>query len=218
LLLRKLSLTPALGSWRVAIIGDAERLVPQQASPEAANAMLKILEEPPTRTVVILTTSDPDALLRTIVSRVVRVRVTLLSDSVITAFVQHVYSRDKNTPATAAKVAQASGSIGRLLAPVAAASEPAALDFLAATRADAVARYAYALRQTPYQARGGFTAMLDALLERLRVEAQAGGETAKLVEAIARVTAARVAAQGNVNPQLAAAVLADDLVLGRDGT
>jgi hypothetical protein len=94
------------------------------------------------------------------------------------------------------------------------ASEPAAAAFLAASRQDAVARYGSALRQTPYQARGGFTGMLDALLERLRAETRAGGDTEKLVEAIARVREAREAAQGNVNPQLLAAVLADEMAAG----
>jgi hypothetical protein len=53
--------------------------------------------------------------------------------------------------------------------------------------------------------------MLDALLERLRDETRAGGDTGKLVEAIAAVADARMETQGNVNPQLLAAVLADDL-------
>jgi DNA polymerase III subunit delta' len=211
LLLRKLSLTAALGGWRVVIIGAAERLIPQQANPDAANALLKVLEEPPAKTVIILTASEPDALLRTIVSRVVRVRLSLLADSVVTSFVQKELLQDKKTPAITSNVSQAVGSIGRLLAPLGGVNEPAAASFLAATRQDAVARYSQALRQTPYQARGGFTAMLDALLQRLREETQAGGDTEKLVEAIARVTEARVAAQGNVNPQLLAAVLADEL-------
>jgi Flp pilus assembly protein TadB len=63
----------------------------------------------------------------------------------------------------------------------------------------------------PFQARGGFTEMLDALAGRLRTQAKAGGETQKLVEAIARVMDARELAQGNVNPQLLTAVLAEDL-------
>jgi len=214
LLLRRIALTPALGGWRVVIVGDAERLVPQQSSPEAANAMLKVLEEPPARTVVILTSSEPDALLRTLVSRVVRVRLSILSDSVITAFVQKELSDSKKGPATASEVALAQGCIGRVLAPRGPVSEPEAAAFLAAARKGAVARYGHALRQTPYQARGGFTAMLDALLARLREETQAGGDTEKLVEAIARVTEARVAAQGNVNPQVLTAVLADELGLG----
>ena len=53
--------------------------------------------------------------------------------------------------------------------------------------------------------------MLDGLLERLRHEARNGADLDKVVEAIARVLDARRLAQGNVNPQLIAAVLADDL-------
>jgi hypothetical protein len=71
--------------------------------------------------------------------------------------------------------------------------------------------YGFALGQMPFQARGGFTEMLDALAGRLRAEAMRGGETQKLVEAIAHVMDAREMAQGNVNPQLLSAVLAEDL-------
>jgi hypothetical protein len=53
--------------------------------------------------------------------------------------------------------------------------------------------------------------MLDALLERLREQARSGGGTGKVVEAIAQVLEARGLAQGNVNPQLVGAVLADNL-------
>jgi len=67
------------------------------------------------------------------------------------------------------------------------------------------------LGQVPFQARGGFTDMLDALADKLRNEVKRGGDTEKLVEAIALVMDARDLAQGNVNPQLLAAVLADDL-------
>ena len=75
-----------------------------------------------------------------------------------------------------------------------------------------------ALRQPPFQARGGFTALLDGLLEQLRERARGGGrgrETAQLVDAIGRVLAARELAQGNVNPQLLTAVLAMDLADAR---
>jgi len=67
----------------------------------------------------------------------------------------------------------------------------------------------------PVQARGGFTDMLDALAGRLRSEVKRGGDTDKLVEAIALVLDARDLAQGNVNPQLLAAVLAEDLQVPR---
>ena len=78
-------------------------------------------------------------------------------------------------------------------------------------------RYGFALGLQPFQARGGFTDMLDGLLERLREQARSGGETGKVVTAIARVLEARGLAQGNVNPQLLAAVLSVDLVDGGVG-
>src|SRR5437867_2121964 len=87
----------------------------------------------------------------------------------------------------------------------------AAEGFLAAVEAGPVRRYEFALGLQPFQARGGFADMLDGLLERLRERARTGGQTEKVVEAIARVLEARGLAQGNVNPQLVAAVLADDL-------
>jgi DNA polymerase-3 subunit delta' len=212
LLHRRLLLTAALGGWRAVIVGEAERLVPQEANPEAANALLKALEEPPGRTVMILTAADPAALPPTILSRVVRVRLTRLKDSVVTAFAHDVLRAPENGAELTARVARAEGCIGRLLAPSGGSfDQAAAAAFLAAARKDPVARYREALRQTPYQARGGFTAMLDGLLARLREEVRGGADTDKLVAAIALVAEARGAAQGNVNPQLLAAVLADDL-------
>lgn len=213
LLLRRLALTPAMATRKVFIVGDAERLIPQRANPEAANAMLKALEEPPADSVFILTASEPEALLDTILSRVVRVRVPRLQDSVVTAFAHEKLSG--TAVALGSGVAAAEGCIGRLLAQAGdegKAATEAAAGFLSAARRPSAPRYATALGQAPYQARGGFTAMLDALLERLRAEARAGtGDTRGIIEAIARVLATREAAQGNVNPQLLTAVLAEDL-------
>jgi hypothetical protein len=53
--------------------------------------------------------------------------------------------------------------------------------------------------------------MLDGLLQQLRERARSGRETGTAVAAIARVLQARELAQGNVNPQLLAATMADDL-------
>jgi DNA polymerase-3 subunit delta' len=55
---------PSAGRLKVAIIRDADRLQPQ-----AANAFLKTLEEPPPGTHLFLTSASPGALLDTIVSR-----------------------------------------------------------------------------------------------------------------------------------------------------
>ncbi|MBR9990314.1 MAG: hypothetical protein KFH98_11185, partial [Gemmatimonadetes bacterium] len=57
-LLRSASSRPAMGRRKVFVVGDAEALVPQEASPEAANALLKLLEEPPANTTIILTAAD----------------------------------------------------------------------------------------------------------------------------------------------------------------
>src|SRR5439155_952672 len=113
----------------------------------------------------------------------------------------------------AQRVALADGRLGRLLADGEgrARGVDAAERFVAAVEAGPVRQYGFALGLQPFQARGGFTEMLDGLLERLREQARAGSETEKVVEAIARVLDARGLAQGNVNPQLVAAVLADDL-------
>ena len=67
---------PAMSRAAVFVIGDAERMVPQASSPEAANAFLKLLEEPPSDTLLFLTSSRPGALLPTIRSRVLEIRVT----------------------------------------------------------------------------------------------------------------------------------------------
>ena len=73
-----LRLHPRLGGYRIVILTQAESM--QAAS---GNALLKVLEEPLEQTVLILTSSRPDLLLSTIVSRCQRVRFAPLEESVI---------------------------------------------------------------------------------------------------------------------------------------
>jgi DNA polymerase III subunit delta' len=61
---RELALSPYEGRWRVCIITEF-----QAATLEAANALLKTLEEPASRVVIILTATDASLLLPTIISR-----------------------------------------------------------------------------------------------------------------------------------------------------
>lgn len=56
--------TPALAAWRVAIVDTADDL-----NASGANALLKILEEPPSRGIIFLASAAPAALLPTIRSR-----------------------------------------------------------------------------------------------------------------------------------------------------
>jgi DNA polymerase-3 subunit delta' len=59
-----LHLTPAEGGWRVVIVDGAE-----DVNPQSANALLKVLEEPPARAVLLLVSAAPGRLLPTIRSR-----------------------------------------------------------------------------------------------------------------------------------------------------
>jgi DNA polymerase III subunit delta' len=70
-----MALTPAEGGWRVAIVDGAEDL--NQAS---GNALLKILEEPPQRAVLLLTCAAPGRLPATVRSRCRRLRLSPLPD------------------------------------------------------------------------------------------------------------------------------------------
>jgi DNA polymerase-3 subunit delta' len=72
---------PIEGERKVLVLFEAERLRGNQN--ESANALLKTLEEPPDRTVVILVTSAPDDLLPTIRSRCQRVDFVALSDDAV---------------------------------------------------------------------------------------------------------------------------------------
>lgn len=105
--------SPAMGRSKILVIGRAEAMTPQLGNPEAANALLKLLEEPPDDTWLILTCEVPGALLPTIRSRVQAVRVTPLSTDRVAAFLTGEVGL---SPADAQRLAVTSGgSIGRAL-------------------------------------------------------------------------------------------------------
>lgn len=79
-LLKDLEKKALLGPWKVAIVEEAHTLVP-----EAANALLKMLEEPPPQTLWILVTSQREKLLPTVTSRCHGIRFGPLPDSVLEA-------------------------------------------------------------------------------------------------------------------------------------
>lgn len=82
-LLEFLSLRPAEGGWRVALVRDAERL-----SEEAQNAFLKTLEEPGENVLLVLVTSRPGALLPTVRSRTVEVAFAPLPEEDVLAILR----------------------------------------------------------------------------------------------------------------------------------
>ena len=94
---------PIEGERKVLMLFEAERLRGNQN--ESANAMLKTLEEPPDRTVVVLVTGAPDDLLPTIRSRCQRIDFDPIADD----GVQAVLEREGVAPADAAALASLAG-------------------------------------------------------------------------------------------------------------
>ncbi|MBF0142655.1 MAG: DNA polymerase III subunit delta' [Magnetococcales bacterium] len=79
---RSISLTPLESKWRAALVDDAHLL-----NEQAANALLKTLEEPPPNTLLILVTDRPGAIMPTLRSRCRAVRFSPLADSELAAWV-----------------------------------------------------------------------------------------------------------------------------------
>ncbi|WP_026438715.1 DNA polymerase III subunit delta' [Acidocella facilis] len=99
-------LTPAEGGWRVVLVDGAEDM-----NSNAANALLKLLEEPPPRSILLLTSAAPGRLLPTIRSRCRVLPMSPLPDAVMRALLAD-YAPD----ADAARLIElAEGSIGNAL-------------------------------------------------------------------------------------------------------
>lgn len=223
-IVQQASMSPAIAKRKVFVIGDAERMVPQEGSEQAANAFLKLLEEPPANTTVVLTSSEPGALLPTVRSRVVTMRVGPITHEAMRAFLadERVAERldeDDDLPSDQGeRAALAAGVPGRLLA---GASWTVARDnarrLLDAATGKPAARYEAAWSQASTKARGSFADTLDALTVALHDRAQAsvkrGAESAALASsrAIELVELAKERVSSNVSPQLITANLIREL-------
>ncbi len=230
----KASRRPAMGRSQVFVVGDAEAMVPQAASQQAANAFLKLLEEPPEDTWVILTSSRRGALLPTVRSRVLALRVPPLSRDEVETFLREEAGADPEAARAAARRAQ--GSIGRALRELsdeeADHRERAESLVRAALSSRPADRWEAAARVSPSGARGGFSETLGAVAELLRdLAAVASGQEDRtfqpdrarrlaseadlslhgLAGALDRVEEARTEAAGNVNPQALTATLLHEM-------
>ncbi len=105
-----LSLTPGEGEWRVAIVDGAEAM-----NRNAANALLKVLEEPPSRALLILVSHAPGRLLPTIRSRCRFLPLRPLDDAALRAILAPLLTTLPGDEA-ALLLALAEGSPGRALA------------------------------------------------------------------------------------------------------
>lgn len=103
---REMHFRPINAEYRVVIIKSAERL-----NPEAGNALLKSLEEPPPYVIFFLITENPSRLLPTIVSRCQVVRFRPLPKEIIKDHLMKRLSLDEEFAETLAELS--AGSLGR---------------------------------------------------------------------------------------------------------
>ncbi|CCG98275.1 DNA polymerase III gamma/tau subunits-like protein [Fibrella aestuarina BUZ 2] len=89
-ILQKLSLKSYEGGYKIMLIW-----LPELMNVTSANALLKVLEEPPERTLFLLVTNQPDKLLITILSRTQRVAVGNFSDTEVATYLRQTLNFDE---------------------------------------------------------------------------------------------------------------------------
>jgi DNA polymerase-3 subunit delta' len=102
-----LAVTPSMSPWRAIVIDAVDDL---EAS--AANALLKMLEEPPANTIFFLVSHAPGRLLPTIRSRCRRLEFGKLGDDAMTSLLSRYLPNENAAPL----IEFADGSIGRAMA------------------------------------------------------------------------------------------------------
>jgi len=105
-----MSMTAALSPWRVAVIDTVDEL-----ESSGANALLKMLEEPPPNTLFFLVSDAPGRLLPTIRSRCRRLDFTNLDDDAMTSLLE-AQAPALTRPQRQRIIAMSNGSAGRALA------------------------------------------------------------------------------------------------------
>lgn len=213
------SMSPALARRKVYIVGDAERMVSQTGADQAANAFLKLLEEPPADTWILLTSSEPGALLPTIRSRVVSVRMVPLQDSEVQEFLAHAVvapriAKEHRGLSERQLLNSASGAPGTLIGQGTLATARQAAETLleAITSGNESELFRAVISQGQSKARGKFSDMLDALTVLLRERAEASAVRSPSLArgaaiAVDAVERAKEYAENNGNPQLITATL-----------
>jgi DNA polymerase-3 subunit delta' len=104
-----LAVTPSMSPWRAIVIDAADDL-----ETSAANALLKMLEEPPANTLFFLVSHAPGRLLPTIRSRCRRLDFGRLGNDAMTSLLSRSLP-DENSTKIARLIEFSNGSIGRAL-------------------------------------------------------------------------------------------------------
>lgn len=98
-------MAPFSAAWKVFIIHDADRMLTY-----SANALLKTFEEPAPKSIIIFLSSNPEALLPTLLSRCRTIRFHSIPREEIVALIQSKYN--KSQPEAEVIAAQSKGSVG----------------------------------------------------------------------------------------------------------
>jgi DNA polymerase-3 subunit delta' len=104
-----LRMTPAEGGWRIVVVDGAEEM-----NRNSANALLKILEEPPRRAMLILVSHNPGRLLPTIRSRCRKILLKPLPEAETVALLRR-YRPELGEGDATSLARLAGGSVGRAL-------------------------------------------------------------------------------------------------------
>lgn len=102
-IVRKLSLKSSEGGYKVMIIW-----LPEKMNAVCANKLLKMLEEPPAKTIFLLVSENPDLMLSTILSRAQRVNVRKIEEESIAEALKRSYGLTENDAQTIAHVSNGS--------------------------------------------------------------------------------------------------------------
>jgi DNA polymerase III subunit delta' len=102
--------TAAVDGWRVCIVDTVDEL-----NPNGANALLKILEEPPSRSLFLLVSHAPGRVLPTILSRCRRLTLRPLSSPEVIQAAAHAAGLSIDDPALSEAADAAEGSVARAL-------------------------------------------------------------------------------------------------------
>jgi DNA polymerase-3 subunit delta' len=104
--------TAGEGGWRVCIVDSADEL----KYPEGSNALLKMLEEPPSRSLFLLVSHAPGRLLPTIRSRCRRLMLRPLGQGDVVRAALAALGAEADEPALVAAAAASRGSVARAIA------------------------------------------------------------------------------------------------------
>lgn len=104
-IIRKLSYKSYESEYKIMIIWQPEKM-----NIQCANKLLKMIEEPPSKTVFLLVSDNPDSIIKTILSRTQRIKIPRIETDVIAESLVKKYAIQSSKAGTLARLASGSWS------------------------------------------------------------------------------------------------------------